>query len=366
MQITYLGPVAPLRGGVAQHGGHVIAALRAAGHRVQVLSWAQQYPALLYQHPQVDPDLSPMEGAEFSLRWWNPWTWWRAGRRARGSDLVVLPWVTPFHALPYAGVLRAAAGAKAVFVVHNALPHEPLPAARWLTRWVLRRADGVVAHARSVERDLRGLGVPAPVYVLPHPPNFPLEPSPLPGGPGLRLLFLGFVRPYKGLDLAIDAVQRLVQRGIDVRLTVAGEFWQPREEVEQQIDRLGLQARVELRPHYHPDAALRELLVQHHLLVAPYRSATQSGVVPLAFAAGRAVVATQVGGLAEVIEDGVNGTLAEAVEADAFARAIERAHAQLDALTLGAARSRTSWDAVAAAVVAVASASEPELLPVRM
>jgi glycosyltransferase involved in cell wall biosynthesis len=215
--------------------------------------------------------------------------------------------------------------------------------------------DGVVVHSQASVPELRALGVEAPVIYVPMPPLLPMEPSDLPPAPPYRLLFFGFVRPYKGLDVALAALALLRQRGVDATLTVAGGFWEPVERWQARVEALGLAEAVELRPRYVPDAELPALLSAHHLVVAPYRSATQSAIVPLVHAAGRPVVATSVGGLTEQVREGVNGILVPPGRSDAFADAIERALADLPALASRASESVAQWKQVVQAVETAAS-----------
>jgi glycosyltransferase involved in cell wall biosynthesis len=184
-----------------------------------------------------------------------------------------------------------------------------------------------------------------------------LNPSPLPPAPPYRLLFVGIVRPYKGLDVGLDALRDLRARGIDATLTVAGEFWEPVSRWREEIVRLGLTEAVDIRPGYVPDALMQELFDTHHLAIAPYRSATQSAIVPVAYAAGRPVVATRVGGLAECVVDGETGVLAPPADPHGFASAIERALRSLEALAAGARASRSTWRDVVDALIEVSGPS---------
>jgi len=351
MRIVFAGPVPPLRGGIAQHGGRLVEALRAAGHELEVISWSAHYPRLLYRHDQRESGAAPPAGARFDLAWWSPASWRRAGRAARRADLLVFPWVTAFHALPLRVMIAAARPTPAVAVVHNPLPHDPQPFQRALTRSVLRRAHGALVHGRRVARELHALTGLERVESVPMPALIEVAPAPLPPRPPLRLLFLGFVRPYKGLDLALGAVRLLVERGREVELTVAGEFWEPLERWRARLRAEDLERCVELRPGFALPEEIGRLLAAHHLLVAPYRAATQSGVVPLAFAAGRPVVATDVGALAERVREGATGALAPPGDPAAFAAAIERAAARLEPLAAGALADRATWPQVAEALL---------------
>jgi glycosyltransferase involved in cell wall biosynthesis len=356
VRITFVGPVPPIRSGVSQHGGRLTDAL-ASDHDVTVLSWQHQYPKRFFPRAQLDQDARPHPTARFDLRWWDPVSWWRAGRSARQGDLVVLVWTTPFHVLTYRLIMALAGRARTVAIVHNALPHEPLPLQRPLTRWILSRCDSLVVHASTVAKELDELlGSRVETVMTLMPPLVDVEPQPLPelAGDGLRLLFFGFIRPYKGLDVALDALARLRQQGVRHRLTVAGEAWDPTEDWDEQVRRRGLSDQVELRLGYVADGQVSGLLAEHHAALLPYRSATQSGIAPIAFAAGRPVVATAVGGLTDVISDGGNGTLAAPGDATSLADAIQRCARDLPALAADALKMAPTWEDVAAAVVKAA------------
>ena len=210
-----------------------------------------------------------------------------------------------------------------------------------LTRWAFRDAHGALAHAHTVAAEVSEL-FSLPVVVTQHPPNIVMSPTSLPPTPPFRCLFVGMVRPYKGLDIGIAAVGVAREMGLDVRLTVAGEFWESLHGYEQQISDLGLSDAVTLQPGYATDAELRNLFSTHHVLMAPYRTASQSGVIPLAFAAGRPAVATDVGGISEVVDDGVNGLLARPDDPRSLARCLVEAEARLSDLAKAASTSSAS------------------------
>jgi glycosyltransferase involved in cell wall biosynthesis len=358
MKVTYVGPVPPLPGGIAQHGARLIEALRAQGHEVAVHSWRAQYPRLLYPGQQWAPDSELFPSASFRLSWWSPLSWWAAGRAARDGDLLVFPWVTPAQAPAYRVMMSAASRVPTVSIVHNPVPHESRPGDQWLTRWVIRRLRGAVVHSATSRAELLSMAPHLPVIAVPLPPNLPLSPQTLPPVPPYRLLHFGFVRPYKGLEVAIEAVEVLIKRGLEVELTVAGEFWGPVGPWERMVDHHGLSDVVSLRPGYVPDKEVSALLASHHLVVAPYHNATQSAIVPLAHAAGRPVVATRLGGLPEAILEGVNGILAPPGNAVALAQAIERAIGALPALAKGARAEVGRWADVALAVAELGAVSK--------
>ncbi len=312
MRRTLVAAVPPLRGGAAPFNAALAEALRARG-ALELVSWRRLYPPLLY--PGEDEPRG--EGPEFLLDWANPLSWRRALRRVAGA--LIVPWLHPVAAPVYRYLLRRAPAARIV-ICHNVLPHELVRGAARITRAVLRHADLLVTHGPQQREELRRLGLGAIPVLESFHPRFEVEPAPQRDGDGLELLTFGAVRPYKGVDLALEALA-LVDPSLSVRLTVAGRFWDGGRELRALAARLGLNGRLELRDGYVPDPA--PLFAAADAALLPYRSASQSGVAQLAFAYGRPVIATRVGGLPAAVADGRDGILCEP-EPRQLARAIER------------------------------------------
>jgi len=353
MHLCFVGPVPPFRGGISQHSSLLVGALREAGHEVDVYSWAAQYPKRLYPGDPYAPGARPFPSARFTLRWWDPSSWARVGRAARAADALAFQWVTPFQGPAYRTMQAASGSMPAVAIVHNPTPHEERAADRRLTRLGLGKVRGALTAPEPAADELRRLLPGVPVVPMAIPPLVELDPTPLPAGPPWRLLFFGFVRPYKGLELAIDAVAMLRQRDVPVELTVAGLFWGPVEPWRERVATAGLDGVVSLRPGYVPDDEVQELFAAHHVVVVPYRSAPQSAIVPLAYAAGRPVAATNVGGLAGQVAEGVTGALA-GEDAAEFADAVERVLADPERLARNATGHAPTWPAVVDALVRLA------------
>lgn len=350
MDIAVVGPAPPTRGGIAQHLEGLVGALRATGRTVAVWAWKKQYPRFMYRHPERDATAPPLEGARFTLRWWNPFSWLRVGWGVRRAGIVVFEWVTPAHALPLRAI-RAMARGRVVIVVHNADPHEPFPGHRLLTRIGLGGTAARVTHSAAVGDRLRLMGLEV-AEVIGLPASIDIIAQPAPARPPWALLSFGHVRPYKGVDITIDALARLVADGVDAMLTVAGTDW---DEVARLRDRAApLGDRVAFRPGYLTAAEVSEVFGAHHIVVLSYREGSQSGVIPLAHAAGRPVVVTRVGGLAEAVTDGVDGVVVDAADPASVATGIMRGIATFDELARNAPASVPTWAGVAAAVLRAA------------
>ena len=210
-----------------------------------------------------------------------------------------------------------------------------------------------VVHTREDKANLQHLipGVEVRVHVHPIYDQFPIPRNEWPKRGGLELLFYGFIRPYKGLDLLIEA---MVQTADDVYLTIAGEFWDGKEQVRERIRNLSLSERVELRSRYQTEEETAELFGRSDVVVLPYRSATGSGVIPLAYHYNKPVIVTRVGGLPDVVRHGETGKLVEPENVKALAEAINsmtRIEAEAMVPAIQALKRSMTWVSLASAIL---------------
>ncbi len=326
MKIAVVGPTHPLKGGVSQHTTVLARRLAAAGHDVQIVSWARQYPNWLYPGRQeVDaPEFRPFHQARRRMRWSRPDTWVREAWRLRASDLVVFAHVTPFQVPPQLAMIMVLGrrGPVTAVICHNVLPHER----RWfdplLVRRLLRAVDQVIVHSPA-ELDLARSMTGRPVVeaaLAPFMPEGFARGAPRPGE-HRRLLFFGLVRPYKGLDVLLKA---LAKAPADVRLRIAGEMWGDPDAMLQLCEELHIRDRVEIRAGYVPAGEVPRLFDDVDALVLPYRSATGSQGVWTGFEFGVPVIASRAGHLADGIRDGVDGLVVEPGDEDDLADALHR------------------------------------------
>jgi glycosyltransferase involved in cell wall biosynthesis len=308
---------------------------------VSALSFSRLYPRLLFPgRSQWEPGVRSGREAAAVVDSVLPWTWLRAGRLVResGAEAVLAAYWSPFLA-PALGTVCRCARVPAVGIVHNASPHESMPFARTLTRWFLRSCRGVLALSAGVAEDIRGLGYDGPVEVTPHPAYDAPDVLPpkdvsraalgLPAS-GPVLLFFGLVRAYKGVDVLVEAMPRILERRPDATLLVAGEWYADASGTRARIGQLGLEGRIRIEDRYVPDSELATVFAAADLLVQPYRSATQSGVLQLAASHGLPCVVTDVGGLAEPVRAYGAGVVVEPGNPEALADgvldALDRPH----------------------------------------
>ncbi len=339
MKIAIVGPAFPYKGGGAHHTTELARRLSDAGHEVTLESWKAQYPSFLYPGEQTisTPEGPPFPGTRRKLAWYRPDGWFRTGRRLRSYDLVVLVLLSPVQIPAYLGMLygvgrrrEGGTGPRVLALCHNVLPHERKPYDVPLTRRLLRRVNGALVHSAQQAQLARDLAPGTPVRTAALPAHLPTPagpPATESGGeadePRDRLLFFGIVRPYKGLDVLLTALAKID----GVSLTVAGEFWGGVEETRTLIASLGLESRVELRPGYVPAADVPGLFASADALVLPYRTATASQNVFMAYEHGVPVIATRAGTLGDNVREGIDGVLCEAGDVDSLTDALRRFYA---------------------------------------
>ncbi len=312
MNVALVGPAPPFRGGIAQHTAAVHDAL-ATHHSVQLHPFAKLYPRLLFPgRSQTAPGDVAELPADLPFDPYSPRSWRAVAARIATSDpdLVLVQWWHPWFALPTSRLLRHAARAlggreRLALVCHNVLPHRAVPLQGVLARIVLRAAGRVIVHAdaeaaRAVARAPRAVVHRMDLPTVLPPPAAPPDRIAARAHFGLAAgrwaLCFGLVREYKGLEDVLHALALPACRGVG--LLVLGEFYEPEARYRRLVERLGIGDRVRMQNRYLPSAEVHVAFAAADVVVLPYRSATQSSVVPLAARARRPVVVTATGGLA--------------------------------------------------------------------
>jgi glycosyltransferase involved in cell wall biosynthesis len=336
MKLTLIGPTYPFRGGIAQYTTFLYRAL-AQKHDVNLISFLWQYPQWLFPgKSDRDPSQVTLQAdAQYLLTPLLPWDWWRTFQtiKADRPDAVICSWWHPFWA-PAFGVLARLLKYSRIplyYVCHNVLPHER----RWwdaaLVRFALRPAQECIVHSIADAEQLASVlpGTSIRQGFLPVYTELSL------GGASDRdatrqhlnlssdqpvLLFFGLVRPYKGLSVLIDALPSVEH---NFHLLVVGEFWEPVEKYQAQIQAHGLSDRVTLINEYVRNEDVASYLAAADVLVAPYLDASQSAVIQLALGNDLPVIASSVGGIPDVVEEGVTGMLVSPGDPHALALAID-------------------------------------------
>jgi len=323
MKIAYIGAAHPLRGGLATFNERLAEVLMKQGHDVTIYSFSLQYPSFLFPgKTQFTTEPAPAALKILSvINSVNPVSWIRTGRmiRKQKPDLVIIKYWLPFMGPCFGTILRMIRSGnthtRVVSILDNVIPHEKRPGDTAFTRYFLKPVDAFIAMSREVLGDLRSF-TQKPAAYTPHPlyDNF----GPAVSGedacnhlglpPGEKyILFFGFIRKYKGLDLLLEAMSDERIRKAGIRLIIAGEYYGDREYYEGLITRYGLQEQVKCYTDFIPNEEVRYYFSAADLVVQPYRNATQSGITQIAYHFEKPMIVTDVGGLAEGVPDGKVG-----------------------------------------------------------
>ncbi len=374
MKVVIIGPAYPLRGGLATYDERLARAFQEAGDAVRIVTFSLQYPNFLFPgQTQFSTEGRPADLAiEVSLNSVNPLSWLSVGRKLRAErpDLVVFRFWLPFMGPALGTVARLVRGnghTRVVAITDNVIPHEKRPGDGPLTRYFLRACDGFVTMSRSVLGDLQRLGYGGkPALYRPHPlyDNFgPLKSKTaalaalkLPATTGY-LLFFGFIRAYKGLDILLEAFADKRLELLPIKLIIAGEFYEDAAPYEALIQQYNLEKRIVRATDFIPNEKVVDYFCAADLIVQPYKNATQSGVSQIAYHFERPMLVTDVGGLAELIPAGVVGYVVPPTPA-AIADAVVDFYAGQREATFAAGvreqKKQFSWSVMVAALKEVA------------
>ena len=290
----------------------------------------------------------------------NPVTWLSVTLKIIKSrqHILIIPWWVSFWAPQFwviSFLVKIFSNTKIVFLCHNVVEHESNFVDKILTRIVLRNGDGFIVHSEEDKNNLLAMFPRAKVQKAFHPTYevFDLGNSNANhvrerlGIDGNMVLFFGFIRPYKGLKYLILALPEVLSQ-VKVTVLVVGEFWKDKDEYLHMIKGLGLENNIVIIDQYVPNEEVQDYFSAADLVVQPYVSATGSGIVQTALAFNKPVVATEVGSLPEIIEDGKTGYLVPPEETKELARAIvtffvERKSEEFSK-NIQKAKYRFSWD----------------------
>jgi len=336
MKIIILGTAYPLRGGIA-HFNALLASHLARRHEVQTITFKRQYPKFLFPGKTQEEtgergEATPAPELIDSI---NPFNWLAVARHVARlkPDLLIFKYWLPFFGPCFGTIARLVkkrTGARVLFICDNIIPHERRPGDVAFTKYAFRAADLFIVQSKAVERDLQTIRPGALYRNVPHPvyENFgaAIPKSQARATLGLSaeniMLFFGYIRPYKGLFTILDAMPLLAGKG--VHLLIVGECYGDEEAYRARIRELGLTASVTFVSDYVPNEKVALYFSAADAVVLPYLSATQSGIVQIAYNFDKPVIATATGGLPEVVLDGKTGFIVPPNSPSELAGAIGR------------------------------------------
>jgi glycosyltransferase involved in cell wall biosynthesis len=327
-KMIIIGPAHPLRGGgITTFNQRLAKEFLAQGYDCSIVSFSLQYPSLLFPGTTQYTTDPPPEGIKiYSLiNSINPFNWYKAGRRIKNwkPDIIVVRYWMSFMAPALGTILRQIKKnhhTRIICIADNIIPHEKKFFDTPFTRYFLKACDAFVTMSDKVLKDLKKFDNKKPVKLVSHPlyDNFgqPVEKKDARSHLHLNaddkiILFFGFIRKYKGLDLLLEAMvdERIKQQNI--KLLIAGEFYDDEKTYKDIIKEHQLEKSVILHNHFIPDNEVRYYLSACDSIVQPYRDATQSGVTPLAYHFEKPMIVTNVGGLPSMVEQEKSGLVCE-------------------------------------------------------
>ncbi len=322
MKVVLLGSAHPYRGGLASYNERLAQQFITEGNETEILTFTLQYPGFFFPGKTQFTENKAPEGINITrvLNSVNPLNWIKTGYRIRkiNPEILLIKYWHPFMAPCLGTVARIAkkrntGKTRVICIFDNVIPHENRIIDRFLSTYFIRSIDGAVVMSRSVLDDLKTFRVNIPVMFSPHPlyDNYGpvISKADAMGRLNLSqdysyLLFFGFIRAYKGLDLLLEAFADNQLRNRKLKLIVAGEFYEDEAPYKQQIEKLGILDDVILYDRFINEDEVGAFFCAADLVVQPYKSATQSGVTQIAYHFDKPMLVTDVGGLSEIVPNG--------------------------------------------------------------
>jgi glycosyltransferase involved in cell wall biosynthesis len=326
-RVIIIGPAHPLRGGLATFNQRLAKEFLDEGFSCSIFSFSLQYPSFLFPGTtQYSTEAAPAELQIFSkINSVNPFNWIAIGDQLRksGPDIIVVRYWLPFMGPALGTILRRVKKnkhTKIIAITDNILPHEKRPGDTAFTKYFLKSCDAFITMSEKVMNDLRRFETSKPAKQVQHPlyDNFgeavPKNEARKKLGIGENekvLLFFGFIRKYKGLDILLEAMADERIRAAKIKLLIAGEFYGDEKTYHEQIDALKIADALILNTEFISDSEVKFYLCAADAVVQPYRNATQSGVTPLAYHFEKPMIVSNVGGLPVLVPHEKVGLVAE-------------------------------------------------------
>lgn len=363
-KILILGPAWPYRGGLAAYNERLAEELQKDAD-VEIWTFTLQYPKFLFpgKSQYATEPAPPHLKISRRINSINPLNWLKLGRQIRKMkpDLIIAKYWLPLMGPALGSLIRLGkrGNTKAFSILDNVVPHEKRPGDVAFTKYFLKPVDAFIAMSQSVLDDLKVFEPNKPVSLIPHPiyDNYGTPISKAAARAVLKLdagkkyiLFFGFIRQYKGLDLLLQAMADERLKQLDVHLVVAGEYYEDPAPYNELLAKLQLGDRVLMHTDFIPNDAVKNYFCAADLVVQPYKSATQSGISQIAYHFEKPMVVTRVGGLLEMVPDNVVGFQCEPEPADIAAK-IEQYYVENREADMTAAvhveKEKYSWDRLA-------------------
>jgi len=369
-KIIIIGSAYPYRGGLASYNERLAQAFQSLGYEVKIYTFTLQYPSLLFPgKTQYSSDPSPKDlNIVQAINSVNPLNWVKVGKRIRQEepDLVICKFWLPFMG-PCFGtigrIIKRNKKTRFITIIDNIIPHEKRPGDKMFAQYFVNVCDAFITMSRAVQNDLKLFTPSEHVRFIHHPiyDNYGAMVGKSEARRWLKikedtklLLFFGFIRRYKGLDLLIEAMNDARIRNMEIKLLVAGEYYGDASYYQSLIAKFGLEDSIIEKAEFISNEEVRYYFGAADLVVQPYRTATQSGISQMAYNFEKPMVVTNVGGLPEIVPHGKAGYVVEPhpqAISDAIVDFYEEEKEVEFALNVAEQKKRFSWEAMAGGVL---------------
>jgi glycosyltransferase involved in cell wall biosynthesis len=325
-KLVIIGPAWPLRGGLSAFDEKLATQFTEKGIQTRIDTFSLQYPSILFPgKSQYTTDPKPNNvNINVCINSINPFNWIKIGLKLyrEKPDLIIVRFWIPFLAPCLGTILKIAKKnkhTKVISIVDNMIPHEKRMGDQLLTKYFVKTVDGFIAMSEKVKTDIKTFSH-KPVSISPHPifnhfgdPITKTEARVKLGLPQEEkiILFFGYIRKYKGLDLLIQAMADETIKKLGIQLMVVGEFYEDASGYHDLVNALGLQDQIKFYSNYIPDGEVKNYVCSADFIIQPYKNATQSGVTPLAYHFEKPMLVTNVGGLADTVPNLKTGIVVE-------------------------------------------------------
>lgn len=371
--ITFLSVFPPYRGGISTFSDYLYKHLSKNGARVTAINFSRLYPPILFPGTSqfTEEEEKSADNYPRLLHSYNPFNWKPAAAEILEQNprhLLISYW-HPFFAPAFLNIIRRIRkrnpGIQVTLLVHNVVPHEHFPFGKSLSRAMLNTADQVILLSRQSQIEAEKLGISSQVHTLFHPVYEQIHPPH--SKDKLRekynfttsdhiLLFFGLVRPYKGLDILIEALNGLHLDELNIKVLIAGEFYTDESAITAKI-KPEHSARYAIINRFISNEEMAEVFSISDVLVMPYRRASQSGILANAINFGLPVIASDLPGLTEHLEHGKNALIVRKEDARELREAIKTLLDSEVRLTMAAhvdaLNKELSWDKFTSRVLAL-------------
>jgi len=314
-KVIVIGPAFPFRGGIANFNNALATAYYNKGDDVTLYSFTLQYPSFLFPGTTQYEDGQAPKNLKIKtlINSINPFNWIQVARKINkeNPDFVIIRYWLPFMA-PCLGTIARLLNKqiKILAITDNIIPHEKRIGDSVFTKYFVKNCDAFLSLSASVLDDLTKFTDSTFKKFIPHPiydvfgektskqeaiKNLGLNPE------DKHLLFFGFVRKYKGLDLMLKAMADERIKMMGVKLIIAGEFYDDKKEYLDLIADLDLLDTIIIKGDFIPPTQVKNYFCASDMITQTYKTATQSGVTQIAYHFERPMLVTNVGGLAEIV-----------------------------------------------------------------